>query len=61
MYITQAVAHAERIVKCRIESTVLDDVMQDEEVAALPTDAQQQILKIVHERVEPRTIAQTRR
>ena len=41
MNTTKAIAHAERIVKQRIEATALYDVMQDEEVAELSAAEQQ--------------------
>lgn len=61
MHIAEAVAHAERIAKARIESATIADVLQDEESSALSHSEQQQILKIVQERIEPRTVAQVAR
>lgn len=54
----QAIMHAKRIAKRRIEATGLHDAMQDKEVSALSPDEQQQILKLVRERMEPRAVAQ---
>lgn len=54
----QAIMHAKRIAKRRIEATELYDAMQDEEVSALSSGEQQQILKLVRERMEPRAVAQ---